>query len=69
MHCSPRSYLPTLFPRSFNSLNLSGGLYEYTSLNGNYSTVSEPPPRAFTGIYPGALSYLSAGDLSSDSIS
>ena len=61
----------TSSPRGFNSLTLNGGLneYTYTSPSGNYSTGS--PARPFTptgtGIYPGALSNLSAGDLSSDS--
>ena len=60
---------PTSSPRSFSSLPLSGGLneYTYTSPSGNYSTGS--PARPYTPtIYPNALSNLSAGDLSSDSV-
>nr|UBR88892.1 transcription factor bHLH9 [Ganoderma lucidum] len=60
---------PTSSPRSFSSLPLSGGLneYTYTSPSGNYSTGS--PTRPYTPtIYPNALSNLSAGDLSSDSV-
>ena len=46
MRCSPWSYtLPTSSPRSFDSLNLSGGLYKYTSPSGNNSTGSELPLR------------------------
>ena len=61
---------PTSSPRGFNSLNLNGGLNEYTysSPSGNYSTGSPARPFSPTGIYPGALSNLSAGDLSSDSV-
>ncbi|KAI0718875.1 hypothetical protein C8T65DRAFT_706549 [Cerioporus squamosus] len=66
----PMGLPPTSSPRSFNSLNLSGGLneYTYTSPSGNYSTGSPARPFTPTGIYPGALSNLSAGDLSSDSV-
>lgn len=53
----------------FNSLNLSGGMNEYTySSSGNYSTSSPARPFTPTGIYPGALSNLSTGELSSDSV-
>lgn len=61
---------PTSSPRSFNNLSLSGGMneYTYTSPSGNYSTGSPGRPFTPTSIYPGALSNLSAGDLSSDSV-
>ncbi|KAI1793996.1 hypothetical protein LXA43DRAFT_884972 [Ganoderma leucocontextum] len=61
---------PTSSPRSFSSLPLSGGLneYTYTSPSGNYSTGSPARPYTPTTIYPSALSNLSAGDLSSDSV-
>ncbi|KAI0361128.1 hypothetical protein OH77DRAFT_399149 [Trametes cingulata] len=61
---------PTSSPRmGFNSLNLSGGLNEYTySSSGNYSTSSTARPFTPTGIYPGALSNPSPGELSSDSV-
>ncbi|EJF67097.1 hypothetical protein BD309DRAFT_850346 [Dichomitus squalens] len=61
---------PTSSPRSFSSLPLSGGLneYTYTSPSGNYSTGSPARPYTPTTIYPNALSNLSAGDLSSDSV-
>ncbi|KAH9897951.1 hypothetical protein C8Q73DRAFT_788173 [Cubamyces lactineus] len=53
----------------FSSLPLSSGLNEYTySSSGNYSTGSPARPFTPTGIYPGALSNLSAGELSSDSV-
>ena len=42
--------------------------YTYTSPSGNYSTGSPARPFTPTSIYPGALSNLSAGDLSSDSV-
>ncbi|KAI0830767.1 hypothetical protein BC628DRAFT_1312846 [Trametes gibbosa] len=61
---------PTSSPRmGFNSLPLSSGLNEYTySSPGNYSASSPARPFTPTGIYPGALSNLSAGELSSDSV-
>ncbi|EPT03493.1 hypothetical protein FOMPIDRAFT_1116028 [Fomitopsis schrenkii] len=53
----------------FNSLNLSNGLNEYTYTSSpSYTTGSPARPFTPTGIYPGALSNLSTGDLSSDSI-
>ncbi|KAH9949338.1 hypothetical protein B0H21DRAFT_129093 [Amylocystis lapponica] len=48
----------------FNSLNLSGGLNEYT-YGPNYTAGSPGRPFTPTGIYPGALSN---GELSSDSV-
>ena len=42
--------------------------YTYTSPSGNYSTGSPARPFTPTGIFPGALSNLSPGDLSSDSV-
>ncbi|CAL1694217.1 unnamed protein product [Somion occarium] len=59
----PQTSSPRL---GFNSLNLSTGMSEYTY--GPSTTFSNSPgPRPFTptGIYPGALSNLSTGDLSS----
>ncbi|TCD70115.1 hypothetical protein EIP91_004844 [Steccherinum ochraceum] len=52
----------------FNSLNLNNGMSEYTySSTPNYTTSSPTRPFTPTGsIYPGALSNLSAGELSSD---
>ncbi|KAI0937067.1 hypothetical protein AcV5_005054 [Taiwanofungus camphoratus] len=54
----------------FNSLNLSNGLNEYTySSSPSYTTASPARPFTPTGsIYPGALSNMSAGELSSDSV-
>ncbi|CCM03782.1 uncharacterized protein FIBRA_05929 [Fibroporia radiculosa] len=53
----------------FNSLNLSSGLGEYTYTSSpSYTTGSPARPFTPTGIYPGALSNLSTGELSSDSV-
>lgn len=51
----------------FNSLNLSnGGMNEYTySSSGSYNGGSPARPFTPTGIYPGAINNLSAGELSS----
>ncbi|KAH8094611.1 hypothetical protein BXZ70DRAFT_347988 [Cristinia sonorae] len=62
---------PTSSPRigGFNSLNLNNGMSEYTYTSTNFTN---SPTRPFTptgSIYPGALSNLSTGDLSSDSVS
>lgn len=63
---------PSASPRlGFNSLNLSnGGMSEYT-YGSSTSFAASSPARPFTptgSIYPGALSNLSAGELSSDSV-
>lgn len=53
----------------FNALNLSPGLNEYTyGSSGNYTAASPARPFTPTGVYPGALSNLSTGELSSDSV-
>ncbi|KAI0783345.1 hypothetical protein C8Q75DRAFT_726175 [Abortiporus biennis] len=66
----PNTVPPSSSPRlGFNSLNLSNGMSEYTYTSSpNYTT---SPARPFTptgSIFPGALSNLSAGELSSDSV-
>ncbi|KZT08634.1 uncharacterized protein LAESUDRAFT_648640 [Laetiporus sulphureus 93-53] len=53
----------------FNSLNLTNGMSEYTySSSPSYTTASPARPFTPTSIYPGALSNLSTGELSSDSV-
>ncbi|KAL6307664.1 hypothetical protein BKA93DRAFT_767176, partial [Sparassis latifolia] len=50
----------------FNSLNLTNGMNEYTySSGGTYNGSSPGRPFTPSGIYPGALNTLSAGELSS----
>ena len=56
----------------FNSLNLTNGMSEYTYGPSTAAYGAGSPARPFTptgSIYPGALSNLSAGELSSDSTS
>lgn len=55
----------------FNALNLSNGMSEYTYGPSASSFGPSSPARPYTptgSIYPGALSTLSAGELSSDSV-
>lgn len=63
---------PSSSPRlGFNSLNLTnGGMSEYTyGSSATFTTTTPARPFTPTGsIYPGALSNLSAGELSSDSV-